>query len=131
MHGGAEEGCCRGLLRLAAGLMSALHALLGLLQQRLKVRRLVLALDGAWTRLVCDGDQKSSVSQHAPGVLLVLLGRVFLTQVHVAFAGQSLEAREAALEESVPIPPVPLEARLADGDHAAALPATTEEERDG
>lgn len=52
-----------------------------------------------------------------------------VTQVDVAFPGQSLEAREAALEQSVPLPPVPLQPRLADLDDPTALPATTEEER--
>lgn len=51
-----------------------------------------------------------------------------LTQVNVAFPGHSLEAREIAVEESVPISPVPLEPRLADLDDSAALPETTEEE---
>lgn len=56
-------------------------------------------------------------------------GGALVTQVDVAFPGQSLEAREAALEQSVPVPPVPLQARLADLDDPTALPATTEEER--
>lgn len=41
--------------------MSALHGLLGLLQQSVKVGRIVLALDGAWARLICGRDKNRSV----------------------------------------------------------------------
>lgn len=54
-QGGVVGGCCCGLLRLAGGgggPVSAVHGPLGLLQQSVEVRGVVLALDGSWTRLV-------------------------------------------------------------------------------
>lgn len=60
-QGGVVGGLLRGP-KAGRGPTSALHGPLGLLQQGVKVRGIVFALDGSWTRLVCGRDKKGSVS---------------------------------------------------------------------